>query len=224
MTLRKYVSMLTLFLILFAGVAAFSMPSNATRNPAQNYETSQVTWETFEKNMNVTTFVAPDGSRDELWHLLRSAENSIYVEIYGVNNPYILDLIHELHDEKPSLEMKFLLGWNSLGYYTPNDYVANNLTELGYDVRWTNASDFYFAHQKFFVIDNETAVVHSGNWAKTSFPEPGKKSNREWSIAMTDTDVAASYLSVFDHDWSRGTSYDAGEHGTGDPLSYNHSP
>lgn len=220
MNLRKYVSMLTLLLILFAGVAAFSMPSSATRTPAQNYQPSQVTWETFEKNMNVTTFVAPDGSRDELWHLLRSAESSIYVEIYGVNNPYILDLIHELHDEKPSLEMKFLLGWNSLGYYNPNDYVANNLTELGYDVRWTNDSDFYFAHQKFFVVDNETAVVHAGNWAKTSFPEPGKKSNREWSIAMTDTDVAASYLSVFDHDWSRGTPYDAGEHGTGEPLSY----
>ncbi|MGV9170155.1 MAG: phospholipase D-like domain-containing protein [Promethearchaeia archaeon] len=220
MNLRKYVSMLTLVLILFAGVAAFSMPSNATRNPAQNYETSQVTWETFEKNMNVTTFVAPDGSRDELWHLLRSAEDSIYVEIYGVNNPYILDLIHELHDEKPSLEMKFLLGWNSLGYYNPNKYVANNLTLLGYDVRWTNGSDFNFAHQKFFVIDNETAVVHSGNWAKTSFPETGNKANREWSIAMTDTEVAGSYLSVFDYDWHRGTPYDAGTHGTGEPLSY----
>jgi phosphatidylserine/phosphatidylglycerophosphate/cardiolipin synthase-like enzyme len=180
-------------------------------------------WQTFSKNMNVTTFVAPDGSRDELWHFLLSADESIYVEIYGINNPYILDLIHEIHAAKPSLEMKFLIGWNSLGYPNPNKYVANNLTELGFEVRWTNSDDFSYAHQKFFIVDNITTVVHAGNWAKTSFPEDGMKSNREWSIAMTDADVTGYYRSVFDYDWDRGTPYDAGTHGTGEVLSYSQS-
>ena len=53
--------------------------------------------------MNVTTFTSPDGSKEELWHFLQSAEESIYVEIFGINSPYILDLIHELHDSSPSL-------------------------------------------------------------------------------------------------------------------------
>ncbi|TFG08123.1 hypothetical protein EU538_07705 [Candidatus Thorarchaeota archaeon] len=189
--------------------------------PTENgFAPSQFEWTTYNRNMNVTTFVSPDGSRDALWDLLRSADESIYVEIYGINNPYILDLIHELHDTKPSLEMKFLLGWNSLGYYSENDYVANNLTELGYDVRWTNDDDFTFAHQKFVIIDNETSVVHAGNWAKTSYPEEGKKANREWSIAMTDSQVTGYFRDVFDYDWSRGIDYDSGTHGTGDPLSY----
>ncbi|MFX1564062.1 MAG: phospholipase D-like domain-containing protein [Promethearchaeota archaeon] len=177
-------------------------------------------WQTFNRNMNVTTFVSPDGSKDELWHFLNSAQQSIYVEIYGINNPYILDLIHQIHSAKPSLDMKFLIGWNSLGYPDPNKYVANNLTLLGYDVKWTSSSDFTYAHQKYVIIDNKTTIIHAGNWAKTSFPEPDKKANREWSIAMTDTQVTSYYRSVFDGDWKNGTVYDAGTHGTGSPLSY----
>ena len=193
-------------------VAAVPGGSSTT---AQSYS-----WTDFDVNMNVTTFVSPDGSRDELWHFLNSAKESIYVEIFGINNPYLLDLIHEIHDTKPSIQMKFLLGEGSIGYYSENDYVANNLTLLGYPVKWTSATDFIYAHQKFVIIDNKTTIVHSGNWAKTSFPEDGKKANREWSIAMTNTAVTAYYRSVFDGDWHNGTLYNAGTDGTGAPLSY----
>ncbi|MFW9806874.1 MAG: phospholipase D-like domain-containing protein, partial [Candidatus Thorarchaeota archaeon] len=195
-------------------------PDSFKVEPQRAYTPSAFTWQTFDRNMNVTTFVSPDGSHDELWHFLNNAQESIYVEIFGINNPYILDLIHELHDTKPTLEMKFLLGWNSIGYYSPNDYVANNLTLLGYPVKWTNDAEFSYAHQKFIIIDNKTTIVHSGNWAKTSFPEDGMKANREWSIAMTDTVVTDYFRSVLDYDWSNGIDYDAGAHGTGSPLSY----
>lgn len=205
-----------------------SMPvvlSAIDANPARitQFTESQFIWETFNKNMNVTTFVSPDGSRDELWHILQSAQQSIYVEIFGMNNPYLLDLIHEIHDSKPSLDMKFLIGWNSIGYTDENRYVANNLTLLGYEVKWTNSVDFDYAHQKFVIIDNKTTVVHSGNWAKTSFPETGKDANREWNIAMTNIDITTYYRSVFDYDWDRGTVYDSGTHGTGTPLTYTES-
>ncbi len=188
--------------------------------PQREYTPSAFTWETFNRNMNVTTFVSPDGSHDTLWHFLNSAQDSIYVEIYGINNPYLMDLIHELHDTKPTLDMKFLIGEGSLGYFTPNDYVANNLTLLGYEVKWTSDTEFRYAHQKFVIIDNETTIVHSGNWAKTSFPEDGKKANREWSIAMTDTEVTQYYRDVFDYDWTNGFDYNATRDGTGSALSY----
>ncbi len=179
----------------------------------------QHTWQTFNRNMNVTTFVSPDGSRDELWHFLNAAQESIYVEIYGINHPHILDLIHQLNASNPSLDMKFLLGWNSLGYTSENQYVAYNLTQAGFEVRWTSNTDFTYAHQKFVIIDNETTIIHSGNWAKTSFPEFQKKANREWSIAMTDTQITSYYRAVFDGDWRNGTAYDI-SHGTGSPLTY----
>jgi hypothetical protein len=170
--------------------------------------------------MNVTTFVSPDGSHDVLWHLLNSATESIYVEIYGINNPYILDLFHELHTTKPALEVKFLLGEGSLGYYTQNDNAAYNLTTLGYPVRWTSDTEFVYAHQKYVIIDNKTTIVQAGNWAKTSFPEDGKIANREWNIAMTDTVVTAYYRDVFDYDWNNGRDYDSVTDGIGSPFSY----
>jgi len=202
--------------LLVSPVASLDAPQN-------DFTPAALTWETFNTDMNVTTFVSPDGSRDQLWHFLNSAEESIYVEIYGINNPHILDLIHELHDTKPTLDMKFMIGWNSLGYFSPNDYVANNLTLLGYPVKWTSDSEFNYAHQKFVIIDNKTTIVHSGNWAKTSFPEDGRDANREWSIAMTDDDVTGYYRDVFDYDWSNGVDYDAPTHGTGTALTYTSS-
>lgn len=207
---------------MFSGIIPMVSIRMANARPDAQFLTSEFTWETFDRDMNVTTFVSPDGSRDELWHFLNSAEESIYVEIFGINNPYILDLIHEIHDAKPTLDMKFLIGYNSLGYYSPNDFVANNLTLLGYPVRWTS-DVFDLAHQKFVIIDNETTIVHAGNWAKTSFPEDGKKANREWSIAMTDTEVTGYYRDVFDYDWRNGLAYDAGRDGTGSALSYSES-
>ena len=217
---HKIMGLLIVFLMVLTIAPMAIAPVEVQSSEVTVFEPSETyTWQTFNRNMNVTTFVSPDGSKDELWHFLNAAEDSIYVEIYGINHPHILDLIHELHDTKPSLDMKFLIGWNSLGYPTPNKYVANNLTLLGYEVKWTNNSDFTFAHQKFLVIDNKTTIVHAGNWAKTSFPDFQYKANREWSIAMTDTQVASYYLDVFDGDWLNGTVYDSATHGTGAPLA-----
>ncbi|MGY5853396.1 MAG: phospholipase D-like domain-containing protein, partial [Candidatus Thorarchaeota archaeon] len=176
-------------------------------------------WTVFEKDMNVTTFVAPDGSYEELQHILNEAEESLYVEIYGINNPEILDWLNIMHDSNPSMDIKVLIGWNSLGYTSVNRFVANNLTQEGIEVKWTGAGNFTYAHQKYFVIDNKTAVIHAGNWAKTSFAPYNYRTNREWSIAMTDVDVASYYLSVFDGDWFNGTVYDPIEHGTGTALT-----
>ncbi|TXT55869.1 MAG: hypothetical protein BAJATHORv1_30252 [Candidatus Thorarchaeota archaeon] len=216
----KPLALFLTILMLSGFIPLLGNPALDSSYTSHMYSPSQFSMNTISTNMNVTTFVSPDGSKDALWHFLNSAEESIYVEIYGINNPYILELIHELHDTKPTLEMKFLLGWNSLGYTSENDYVANNLTNLGYEVKWTNDAEFTFAHQKFVIIDNETTIIHSGNWAKTSFPEPDNKANREWSIAMTDTQVTDFYRSVFDYDWGNGIDYDSGAHGTGSPLTY----
>lgn len=212
--------LLTVLLLEGIPIIPLRSPGRESINAYRVSSSADFSLQSYVKVMNATAFVSPDGSKDALWYFLNAARESIYVEIYGINNPYILDLIHTLHDTKPSLDMRFLLGWNSLGYYSPNDYVANNLTELGYPVRWTSDTEFRFAHQKFVIIDNQTTIVHSGNWAKTSFPEEGKKANREWSIAINDTDVCSYYRSVFDYDWGNGIEYDPAVHGTGSPLSY----
>ncbi len=213
-------TVLLVALILTGVLPIFNITMSPSIGNVTSFSLADFPWQTYNVDMNVTTFVSPDGSRDELWHFLNSARESIYVEIFGINNPYILDLIHEIHTTRPSVDIKFLIGWNSLGYPNQNKYVAYNLTGIGIPVRWTASADFAQAHQKFVIIDNKTTIVQAGNWAKTSFPELGKVANREWNIAMTNTDVTATYRAVFDHDWSRGRDYNQTLDGIGEPLTY----
>jgi phosphatidylserine/phosphatidylglycerophosphate/cardiolipin synthase-like enzyme len=217
------ISVFAVILMISGFIPLVASPMSSPEATNTSYSPSAFTWETFNKDMNVTTFASPDGSHDTLWHFLNSAQQSIYVEIFGINNPYLLDLIHELHITKPALDMKFLIGWDSLGYQSENKYVANNLTLLGYPVKWTNKTEFAFAHQKFVIIDNKTTIVQSGNWAKTSFPEAGMKANREWNIAMTDIEVTHYYRDVFDYDWENGITYNPAADGTGTALTYSES-
>ncbi|MHA2118738.1 MAG: phospholipase D-like domain-containing protein, partial [Candidatus Thorarchaeota archaeon] len=217
--------------ILLIPMVTIAVPLGTPIN--NGFELSQFTLETFDRNMNVTTFVTPDDSMETVFHFLDSAEESIYVEIYQFNSPGFMDKMHELHTANPSLDIKVLIseGVVSLGDY--NIHTAWNLTQLGIAVRWTSDT-FTFSHQKFIIIDNKTTIVQAGNWAKNSFPRdewtsgsaPGGftqknyRANREYHIAMTDIEVTGYYRDVFDNDWSIGTTYDEGTDGTGTPLTW----
>ena len=52
-------------------------------------------------------------------------------------------------------------------------------------------------HSKFVIIDNETVIVESANWAKTGIPVDPSYGNREWGIAITNKDLAQEFLEVF---------------------------
>ena len=182
--------------------------------------------------MNVTTFVGPDYSNETLMHFLKSATESIYVEIYQFTSPGILGLIHEIYNDNPSMDIRVMISERvvSLGDY--NDYTMWNLTQLGIPVRWTSDT-FTFSHQKFVIIDNETTIIQAGNWARPSFPlneweagssggfiEKNYEGNREFNIAMTDEVVTQYYRDVFDYDWSIGSDYNEGVDGTGTVLDW----
>ena len=200
--------------------------------PTEQFEPAQFTLQTFNRNMNVTTFIGPDYSNETLTHFLRSATESIYVEIYQFTSPGILNLIHEIYNDNPSIDIKVMISERvvSLGDY--NVYTMWNLTQLGIPVRWTSDT-FTFSHQKFVIIDNDTTIVQAGNWARPSFPlndwedssyqgftQRNYEGNREFNIAMTDEVVTQYYRDVFDYDWGIGSDYNEGVDGTGTILDW----
>ncbi|MGY5855750.1 MAG: phospholipase D-like domain-containing protein [Candidatus Thorarchaeota archaeon] len=225
--MRRYAILILITMLVLPSVSiAFSV------EPTKQYEPAQFTLQTFNRDMNVTTFVGPDYSNETLTQFLRSATESIYVEIYQFTSPGILNLIHEIHNDNPSMDIKVMISERvvSLGDY--NVYAMWNLTQAGISVRWTSDT-FTFSHQKFVIIDNDTTIVQAGNWARPSFPlsewESGSsggftqknyEGNREFNIAMTDEVVTQYYRDVFDHDWSIGTDYNEGVDGTGTPLDW----
>ncbi len=201
--------------------------------PTKQYDPAQFTLQTFNRNMNVTTFVGPDYANETIMHFLRSATESIYVEMYQFTSPGFLNLIHEIYNSNPSLDIHVLIAENSLGgYQDENTYTMWNLTQLGIPVRWTS-NTFTFSHQKFIIIDNDTTIVQAGNWARPSFPlneweydpyggftHKNYEGNREFNIAMTDEVVTQYYRDVFDYDWSIGSDYNEVIDGTGTPLTW----
>ncbi|MGY5880031.1 MAG: phospholipase D-like domain-containing protein [Candidatus Thorarchaeota archaeon] len=225
--LRRYAVLILITMLIVPSVSV-AVPSQ----PIERFEPAQFTLQTFNRNMNVTTFVGPDYSNETLTHFLRSATESIYVEIYQFTSPGILNLIHEIYNDNPSIDIKVMISERvvSLGDY--NVYTMWNLTQLGIPVRWTSDT-FTFSHQKFVIIDNVTTIVQAGNWARPSFPlnrwESGSsggftqknfEGNREFNIAMTDEVVTEYYRDVFDYDWRIGSDYNEGVDGTGTILDW----
>jgi phosphatidylserine/phosphatidylglycerophosphate/cardiolipin synthase-like enzyme len=215
-----------MLLLLPSASIAFALPET------KSYEASSFSLQTFNRNMNVTTFVSPDYSNETLTHFLRSAKESIYVEIYQFTSPGMLSLIHEVYAANPSLDIKVLISENVVSEGEYNTYTAWDLTQLGIPVRWTS-NTFTFSHQKFVIIDNHTTIVQAGNWAKPSIPlndwqsgssmgftQKNYDGNREFNIAMTDTVVTQYYRNVFDNDWGIGSDYNEVTDGTGTPLDW----
>jgi len=200
--------------------------------PAKQYEPAQFTLQTFNRDMNVTTFVSPDYSNETIVRFLRQAKTSIYVEIYQFLSPAFLSLIEEIHTDNPSMDIKVMISEHVVSEHEYNVYTMWYLTQLGIPVRWTSDT-FSFSHQKFVIIDNVTTIVQAGNWAKLSVPlnewESGTSGgftqknyigNREFNIAMTDEVVTQYYRDVFDYDWGIGSDYSEGVDGTGTPLTW----
>lgn len=225
--MRRYA---ILFLITMLTLPSFTI-ALAPTSSAQSVA-SEFSLQTFNRNMNVTTFISPDFSNETLTHFLRSAKESIYVEIYQFTSPGILNLIHEIYNDNPSLDIKVLISEHVVSEGEYNTYTMWNLTQLGIPVRWTSDT-FTFSHQKFVIIDNITTIVQAGNWARPSVPlndwQTGTsgqlhlknyEGNREFNIAMTDTTVTGFYRNVFDNDWSIGTDYNEATDGTGTVLDW----
>ncbi|MFX1482642.1 MAG: phosphatidylserine/phosphatidylglycerophosphate/cardiolipin synthase family protein [Promethearchaeota archaeon] len=226
--MRHYAVLILIYMLILPTVSA-----GISIEPTKQYEPAQFTLQTFNRNMNVTTFVGPDYSNETITRFLRSATESIYVEMYQFTSPGFLQLIHEIYNDNPSLDIRIMIAVNSLGgFQDENTYTMWNLTQLGIPVRWTS-NTFTFSHQKFVIIDNDTTIVQAGNWARPSFPLnewefapyggftlKNYEGNREFNIAMTDEVVTQYYRDVFDYDWSIGTDYNQGTDGTGTPLTW----
>jgi len=156
--LRHIALVVTLLLL----IPSFSIAVSTAAPISGNFELSQFTLQTFNRNMNVTAFVTPDNSVEQLYHFLDSAQQSIYIEIYQFNSPAILEKIIEIHDNNPSLDIKLMLSEHVVSLSGYNVYTAWNLTQLGLPVRWTSDT-FTVSHQKVIIIDNKTTIVQSGN-------------------------------------------------------------
>jgi len=157
----------------------------------------------------ITTFVSPDCSFKTIVDELKSANESIHLNIYEFTDPFLCDeLISAL---LRNVSLSILLEGSPIGGITDEEkYILNRISNYGGEIRFivnNQENDVYaryiFNHGKYLVIDNKTVIVESCNWAKTGVPKNPTFGNREWGIIIKGKSVANYFLDVFLDDFNK---------------------
>lgn len=162
-------------------------PSTPTPDP---------TLESFSGEMDVTCLASPDNCFDIVNAVLASANNSIWVSVYTLSSPYLMETLRDRIAD--GVDVRLLLEKNQVGSFERayNRWSMMNMTVLGVDMgsynltadgRWASTT-FDFQHCKYAIIDNETLILSSGNWGRSSCPKPQTDGdvdgNRDWWFVL----------------------------------------
>lgn len=182
-------------------VAATSAEGNAVtpQSPRASAYQNHFSAVTYSGTMDVTCMASPDNCFDVVAGILQGATRSIDVSVYTFSNAYLMAILHAKLAE--GVQVRLLLEKNQVSSYERRDnrYVLMNLTQWGVSNatspgqnltatgKWANP-DFDFQHCKYCIVDNQTLILSSGNWAQTSCPKPQADGdvdgNRDWWIAI----------------------------------------
>jgi cardiolipin synthase len=184
-----------LILTLFLG---FPQESNQISSIGINFD------DTYTGTMNVTCYSSPDSTFDILTSHMEAAQEEIDIMIYAISHYDLVKLLNDTMDRDPTIKINIIAcEQHATGGETSytNDalwQLSGKANDTGADVNlYWSSTTFDFTHAKFVIIDNETLLVQSANFAKTGVPEKTSYGNREWGIAINDPDVVNHFLDVF---------------------------
>jgi phosphatidylserine/phosphatidylglycerophosphate/cardiolipin synthase-like enzyme len=157
----------------------------------------------------IRAFVSPDNSYDAIVCEIRKANRSIFLNIYEFTNPFLCDEI--VNALRRNVIVKIFLEGSPVGGLSDEEkYILNRIATYGGDIRLIvndKSSDVYarypFNHAKYLIIDNNTVIVESCNWAKTGVPKNPSYGNREWGVVIRNSDVAEYFMDVFNDDFDQ---------------------
>lgn len=135
------------------------------------------------------------GSGDALRSLIRSAKNSLDIEMYVFTDR---TLASELSSAAArGVRVRLIL--ESRTDARDLDALVRSLREGGVEVRWASLQ-FQLTHSKLMVVDGRRVLVGSIN-----FSHAAQNKNRE-AAAVIGGPRVADYLSVFEQDWAAGVA------------------
>nr|MDO8115285.1 phospholipase D-like domain-containing protein [Candidatus Sigynarchaeota archaeon] len=148
---------------------------------------------TYSGYTNVTCLAAPDNCFDVINSLLLGAHESILISTYTLSSSFLLDTIGQKVGD--GLDVRLMLEKSpvSTDEQNYNRWSMANLTAIGVmkpsgtyyyaNGKWAS-STFDYQHCKYAIIDGETLIISSGNWAQSSCPKPQADGdvdgNRDW--------------------------------------------
>ncbi|KYK33663.1 MAG: hypothetical protein AYK22_06325 [Thermoplasmatales archaeon SG8-52-3] len=161
----------------------------------------------FSNHCEIITFSSPDCSYQTILKEIQSANESIYLNIYEFTSPFLCDELIKALLRNVSVNI-FLEGSPIGGISNEEKYILNRIANYGGDIRFIVSypnndvySRYIFNHGKYLIIDNETVIIESCNWANTGVPKNPTYGNREWGVIVRDNITAQFFLKVFLVDW-----------------------
>lgn len=135
------------------------------------------------------------GSGDEIRSLIRSAQKTLYIEMYVFTDE---TLASELVDaKKRGVDVRIILESRTDSYNL--DKIVKAMQDGGIDVKFASTS-FQLTHSKLMVIDGKKALVGSINFSKAA-----QNKNREAAVVLEGEKVNA-YSEIFEKDWQMATT------------------
>lgn len=138
--------------------------------------------------------VAPTPESGETPYLtaLAVATHSIRVQVYLMGYGGILDQLTA--KAQAGVDVRIILDQSKKA---TNQKYFDLLVAAGAQVKWSDPA-FTFTHSKYFIVDDQVAVMSTGNYSKTY------SIDLERNFVATDRDPAdlADLVSLFDADWA----------------------
>lgn len=164
----------------------------------------------------VTPFLFPDSGGIPVFDAVSGAEESVCIMVYQISNTNMYALLCDLAEK--GVEVKVLVEGGIVGGMKNQDISKlRALSDAGADVRVighpeTDNHRYAVDHAKFAIVDNDTVVMTSENWAQDNLNgsttpqediyESSGKGNRGWGAIIESVPYAGFMAGVFDNDFS----------------------
>lgn len=162
----------------------------------------------FKISGEIKTFVSPDSSFNAIVNELKNAEEEINLNVYEFTNSYLCDEIIFALIRNISVNI-FLEGSPIGGISEEEIIILDRINNYGGNIRFIVNdkkkkvfSRYRFNHAKYLVIDNQTTIVTSCNWAFSGIPKNPTYGNREWGIIIRNETIAGFFSKVFKDDFN----------------------
>jgi len=144
------------------------------------------------RTVPVAIAATPEAGEQPYLDALTTAQGKIRVEIYEMGYGGILDQLTAKAQSGVTVQIIFDQSEKSV-----NQKYYDQLAAAGAQVAWSDPK-FTYQHAKFFVVDEQVAVISTGNFSKQY------SIDLERNFVATDSDPAdvADLIALFDADWA----------------------
>jgi cardiolipin synthase A/B len=153
----------------------------------------------------VQVFVEPDDGEQVITDAIRSAQKSIWLEIYILSDRNVIRMLEEASNR--GLDVRVMLEPHPFGGGPSPSKTMDSLAAAGIKTQPTSSS-FPLTHEKGMIIDNTTAYIMTSNFSRSALGGSSGSSgyrNREYGIIDTNPQDVQAIASIFIADWNHTT-------------------